>query len=93
MQGSLMAGSSSPLNRLWQHYEQQLQRRPVMMQMATTAVLWGAGDVLAQRCMERRPKLDKRRVALTAAFGGVVMGSAGHWWYQSLDMLCSRCGQ
>lgn len=47
MQGASLPGR--PLRQLWAAYETQLARRPVATQIATSAVLWGAGDVLAQR--------------------------------------------
>lgn len=37
------------LRRLWSSYEQQLASQPVRTQMATSLVLWGIGDYLAQR--------------------------------------------
>lgn len=35
---------------------------------------------------------DGRRTALTAAFGGGIIGPSGHAWYQALDSLVLRCG-
>ncbi|GFR47713.1 hypothetical protein Agub_g9467 [Astrephomene gubernaculifera] len=80
------------MNRLWGAYERQLSRHPVATQMATSCVLWGAGDILAQRVVERRrwDKIDNRRVAATAAFGASFMGPVGHFWYHQLDQICSR---
>lgn len=37
------------MHRIWGAYERQLSRRPVLTQMATSCLLWGCGDVLAQR--------------------------------------------
>lgn len=37
------------LRTLWTRYEQQLASQPVRTQMATSLVLWGIGDYLAQR--------------------------------------------
>jgi len=39
----------NPLKALWSAYERQLQRRPVLTQMTTSSLLWGAGDLMAQR--------------------------------------------
>eukprot|EP00877_Chromochloris_zofingiensis_P012735 jgi/Chrzof1/7715/Cz02g34010.t1 len=47
MQRSLI--SANPLKQLWAAYERQLHRQPVLTQMTTSAILWGAGDLLAQR--------------------------------------------
>lgn len=50
------------------------------MQAATSAVLWGAGDLLAQRCEKQQGPPDLRRALLTSVFGGAVMGPFGHCW-------------
>lgn len=91
MQTALLA-RHGPIKVLWRSYERQLRRRPLMVQMATTACLWAAGDALAQRHAEGRTELDWRRLLLTSAFGGGVIGPLGHWWYSSLDVLCARFG-
>lgn len=65
-------------------------RRPVLTQMATSSVLWAAGDALAQRCSSK--SLDARRVAMTAVFAGLIIGPSGHAWYSSLDKLSAVCG-
>ncbi|GIL91203.1 hypothetical protein Vretifemale_18896 [Volvox reticuliferus] len=48
---------------------------------------------MAQRIENRgRGGIDARRVALTAAFGGAVIGPAGHGWYLMLERLVMRLG-
>uniref|UniRef100_A0A7S3VGX4 Peroxisomal membrane protein MPV17 n=1 Tax=Dunaliella tertiolecta TaxID=3047 RepID=A0A7S3VGX4_DUNTE len=78
--------------RMWQSYERALHRRPVPTQMATSAVLWGAGDVLAQRVAEGKASkdIDKRRVGLTSVFGLSFMGPVGHYWYLGLDAMAHK---
>jgi protein Mpv17 len=85
-------GISGRAQLLWRGYERALSRRPVLVQACTSALLWGAGDVIAQRVAEQRPieQLDGRRVVATATFGAVFMGPIGHWWYLGLDVLCAR---
>ncbi|KAF5836930.1 hypothetical protein DUNSADRAFT_5261 [Dunaliella salina] len=63
---------------MWQGYERALHRRPVPTQMATSAVLWGAGDVLAQRVAEGKTSkdTDKRRIAFYA-FGSAAIDRSG----------------
>ena len=39
----------NPFKRLWQAYERQLERSPVATQVTTSGLLWGLGDLLAQR--------------------------------------------
>lgn len=68
-----------PLGHVWRAYEHQLQRRPLLMQMTTSAVMWGVGDAIGQRLGEPHKKgVDCRRAALTAAFGGGFIGPVGH---------------
>lgn len=52
-----------------------------MTQVTTSALLWGCGDVLAQRVgrIDKDQPLDKRRLALTAGFGAGFMGPCGHY--------------
>uniref|UniRef100_A0A7S0RWM4 Peroxisomal membrane protein MPV17 n=1 Tax=Chlamydomonas leiostraca TaxID=1034604 RepID=A0A7S0RWM4_9CHLO len=75
---------------LWARYEHALHKRPVLTQMTTSALLWGLGDVLAQRVAERVQTVDKRRIGLTAGFGAGFMGPVGHFWYQGLDIMASK---
>eukprot|EP00195_Chlamydomonas_chlamydogama_P009999 CAMPEP_0202906670 /NCGR_PEP_ID=MMETSP1392-20130828/39933_1 /ASSEMBLY_ACC=CAM_ASM_000868 /TAXON_ID=225041 /ORGANISM="Chlamydomonas chlamydogama, Strain SAG 11-48b" /LENGTH=189 /DNA_ID=CAMNT_0049595297 /DNA_START=112 /DNA_END=681 /DNA_ORIENTATION=- len=58
--------------------------------MTTSALLWGLGDVLAQRLAEQRKTLDQRRTGMTALYGGMFMGPVGHYWYLTLDQVVSR---
>jgi protein Mpv17 len=67
--------------KLWRAYEVQLKKRPIPMQMSTSAVLWAVGDCLAQKVAEQRPKIDTHRVAMTAGFGASFLGPVGHYWY------------
>ncbi|KAG2453141.1 hypothetical protein HYH02_002467 [Chlamydomonas schloesseri] len=89
------AGGFNPLGRAWNAYERSLRRHPVLTQAASSALLWGMGDAMAQRIEARcrgDAAPDGRRTALTAAFGGAVIGPAGHAWYQALEALVLRCG-
>ncbi|KAG2487232.1 hypothetical protein HYH03_014204 [Edaphochlamys debaryana] len=90
---TLKAGGFSPRG-LWRSYERALRRSPVATQAVTSAALWGLGDALAQRIEGPSPRSgpDLRRVALTAAFGGAVIGPLGHAWYLGLDQLVLRLG-
>lgn len=53
-------------------YQARLARRPLLTQALTTAVLFGAGDGLAQQAVERKgiQKHDLMRTARMAAYGG-----------------------
>jgi protein Mpv17 len=123
--------------RAWQSYEDALHRRPLVTQATTSALLWGAGDLLAQRIEHYEAQADRRRAAaakatavtaaagrkrgvnsssnkesrseksanaattanddevpydfgraaLTAVFGGIMVGPVGHVWYANLDRI------
>jgi protein Mpv17 len=64
-------GMRNPLRALWSAYERQLSRRPVLTQMTTSAVLWGIGDLAAQRLeqyeREHYARADGRAAAAAAA--------------------------
>ena len=47
MQHSLMM--RNPFKHIWHAYERQLERAPVATQVTTSGLLWGLGDVLAQK--------------------------------------------
>ncbi|GAX80564.1 hypothetical protein CEUSTIGMA_g8001.t1 [Chlamydomonas eustigma] len=81
---------STRARRLWIAYERQLERRPVPIQMTTSFLLWGLGDLVAQKVAEQRPAIDTRRALLTAAYGMGFMGPVGHYWYLGLDGWCAH---
>lgn len=60
---------SNPFKQLWSAYERQLERRPVLTQMTTSALLWGTGDLIAQRLehWEQQNNLKKQLATPTAA--------------------------
>lgn len=65
----------SPLGHAWRCYEAALQKHRLPTQVVSSGCLFAAGDLLAQR-LKKQP-LDLKRTALTAAFGGIVIGPAG----------------
>lgn len=74
MQRALLGGAG-PFKRLWSAYENQLQRHPVPTQMTTSFLLWGAGDVLAQR-IERMEAQQEAHAAQTAACAAAEAAAA-----------------
>jgi hypothetical protein len=81
------------MGRIWRGYERMLQRRPVLTQASTSAVLWATGDVLAQKLeglgKEVKPPLDPVRAVQTGGFGAGLVGPVGHFWYLGLDKLAA----
>ncbi|KAL6764387.1 hypothetical protein V8C86DRAFT_2475175 [Haematococcus lacustris] len=82
----------SPVAHLWRAYESALQHRPLAVQSCTAGVLWGAGDLLAQKLTQgsggkrsAAKPLDWRHSALTGVFGAAVIGPLGTAWYSWLE--------
>lgn len=89
------SGGYNPFKRAWRFYERQLRTHPIATQSFSAALLWGAGDVLAQRLEGSKSPgkpLDVRRVLLTSAFAAGVVAPCGQAWYALLDRLCLRYG-
>ncbi|KAL8280913.1 hypothetical protein RQP46_006592 [Phenoliferia psychrophenolica] len=69
-------------------YNASLIRRPVATQSATAAVLFGAGDVLAQQGVEKRGRdHDFVRTARLALYGGVLFAPIVTKWYAMLERI------
>lgn len=93
-----MRASVAAFRRMLHAYSKSLERRPYTTQVLSSAVIWGAGDVLAQ-CIENRPRvsklnndalstdIDKRRFVMTTTYGGLFSGILGHTWYIGLDKV------
>jgi protein Mpv17 len=72
-----MSLRGNPFKRAWAAYERQLERHPVPTQVATSCLLWGVGDLLAQRLEHyERQQAHKKAVAATVAVPGVAPGSS-----------------
>ncbi|KZT24302.1 hypothetical protein NEOLEDRAFT_1094514 [Neolentinus lepideus HHB14362 ss-1] len=69
-------------------YNTLLIRRPMIAQCGTAAVLFGAGDVLAQQAIEKKGKdHDWIRTARLSFYGGALFGPVITKWYQFLNKL------
>ncbi|XP_078175297.1 peroxisomal membrane 22 kDa (Mpv17/PMP22) family protein [Carex rostrata] len=87
------------IGRVWRWYQSCLEVHPVKTQMASSAVLWGLGDMGAQAVTHRTHirkqtlasdeekdfKVNWRRVGITSMFGFTFVGPVGHYWYEYLD--------
>jgi len=81
--------------RLAAAYETQLSARPWATQATTSAILWGAGDLLAQRLESKlRPDVlaDWRRAGVNTVYGGAFIGPLGHAWLEWLEQARVRSG-
>ncbi|KAF8956425.1 hypothetical protein BDZ97DRAFT_1925524 [Flammula alnicola] len=73
---------------LLRSYNAVLLRRPMLTQCITAAVLFGAGDVVAQQGIEGKGKKhDFARTARLTFYGGALFGPAMTIWYQFLNRL------
>lgn len=77
---SMVLGLGSKVGYFWGKYERQLSKRPYAVNAATSAVLWGIADCVAQRIGEQRSELDFKRAVVTSGFGAGFMGPMGHLW-------------
>ncbi|KAF7353645.1 hypothetical protein MVEN_01049200 [Mycena venus] len=69
-------------------YNALLIRRPMLTQCGTAAVLFGAGDIIAQQAVERKGKgHDFARTARLTFYGGAMFGPAMTKWYQLLNRI------
>ncbi|KAL5332297.1 hypothetical protein BJX70DRAFT_384522 [Aspergillus crustosus] len=68
-------------------YQARLAKRPILTASATSAVLFGAGDALAQQAVERRglEKHDLARTGRMVFYGGAVFGPLATKWFGFLQ--------
>lgn len=57
---------------LYPRYQAKLVKRPLLTQVVTTAVLFGAGDVIAQQAVDKKglEKHDLARTGRMVLYGG-----------------------
>lgn len=67
-------------------YALSLQSSPIATKAATAACVFCASDISAQT-IERAPKIDKTRLALTTAIGGLYFAPAAHFWYGAITAM------
>ena len=76
-------------------YSRTLDRHPVKTQMASSAVIWSAGDVAAQslengmlrrmRTVTAEAQHDWRRTLVQTTYAALVWAPMAHHWYEVLD--------
>ncbi|KAL6305752.1 hypothetical protein BKA93DRAFT_824853 [Sparassis latifolia] len=73
---------------LLQSFNAALVRRPMLTQCATSAVLFGSGDVVAQQAFEQKGREhDFARTARLAFYGGAIFGPLLTKWLQLLNRI------
>ncbi|EEQ92313.1 Protein required for ethanol metabolism [Blastomyces dermatitidis] len=70
-----------------QWYHIQLARRPLITQSIGSAILFGAGDVLAQQLVDKvgLEHHDYARTARMALYGGAIFGPGATTWYKFME--------
>ncbi|KAI0344924.1 hypothetical protein BDW22DRAFT_1353736 [Trametopsis cervina] len=70
-------------------YNAVLQRRPVIAQCATSAVLFGASDIVAQQMVAKKGirEHDYMRTLRATFYGGALFGPAVTKWFQLLNRI------
>lgn len=58
------ASLGNPFKQLWSAYERQLEKRPIATQMTTSFLLWGSGDLIAQRLEKWEQQKQRERQLL-----------------------------
>ncbi|KAI0743167.1 hypothetical protein C8Q80DRAFT_1193214 [Daedaleopsis nitida] len=76
------------MSRLLHAFNTALIRKPLVTQCATSFVLFGTGDVLAQQAFEKKgANHDFMRTARIAFYGGAIFGPVLTKWLQFLNKL------
>lgn len=86
--GSQLNQQGGALRRLFAAYEKQLELRPVLTKSVTSGVLYGAGDIVAQKLTsEPEEHFDSGRLLRALAYGGVFYPFPAHLHYNFLEWL------
>lgn len=86
--GGGAAGGSNPFASIWAAYNSVLSRHPITTKAFTSLVGFFLGDLIAQKFLgEKGAPLDRARLLRMAAFGFLVHGPTGHYFYSALDRL------
>ncbi|RDX44059.1 hypothetical protein K466DRAFT_437780, partial [Polyporus arcularius HHB13444] len=76
------------MSRLLHAFNQALIRKPLVTQCATSFVLFGTGDVLAQQAFEKKgANHDWMRTARLSFYGGAIFGPILTKWLQFLNRM------
>lgn len=81
-------GPSNPFMQLWSAYNGALESKPILTKAITSLVGFSIGDLLAQKFLgEEGAAVDTWRIARMAAFGFLIHGPTGHYFYSALDRV------
>jgi len=78
--------SSNPLLAFWAGYNSALESKPILIKALTSLVGFALGDALAQKFLGAKDQpFDWARLGRMAAFGFLLHGTTGHFFYGALD--------
>jgi len=81
------------LMRVFGAYNRLLHTYPLITQCATTGVLLGAGDLIAQKAVEKQLEINWKRTAKFSAFGLLFVGPVIRNWLLILERLYGTTGK
>jgi len=55
--------------------------------MASGFAIVGSGDAFSQMLIEKKPRLDVKRLLNITVYGSLISGGLSHFWYRGLDVL------
>eukprot|EP01024_Parvocaulis_polyphysoides_P020242 TRINITY_DN19381_c0_g3_i2.p2 TRINITY_DN19381_c0_g3~~TRINITY_DN19381_c0_g3_i2.p2 ORF type:complete len:203 (+),score=13.96 TRINITY_DN19381_c0_g3_i2:201-809(+) len=73
-----------PFNKMWNNYQRQLQKNPLLTKSVTSFVGFGLGDILAQS-LSGSERYDISRTVRMSVYGGAIGGPLAHHWFNFLD--------
>ncbi|CAG9315844.1 unnamed protein product [Blepharisma stoltei] len=73
--------------RMLKLYIDCLDKYPALTKMLTGVSLVGGGDIIAQKILERKSEIDKKRLLSLSMYGFFIAGGVGHLWYRGLDYV------
>lgn len=83
--------------KVWSAYGNSLAKRPLLTKMATTGVIYGAGDLTSQFLTpylnnQKEWRFDTRRFLGQTAFGFLLLGPFFHQYFRVLDLVVKSTG-
>jgi len=76
---------SSPLAQFLAAYDRETAKNPILIKGLTSFIGFSLGDLLAQKFIDKKEKLDLARLLRLASFGLIIHGPTGHFFYGFLD--------
>jgi len=79
--------------KVFRAYNTALHRYPLVTQCATTGTLLAAGDIIAQKLIEKRTELNWKRTSQFGALGLLFVGPVIKNWFVLLERVFGATGK